>query len=293
MRYVLAPLVLAVAAALTLGAYAWSLPVPEREKLIETDFNVKRGAYIARVSGCVSCHTDDENGGRPLAGGVALSTKVGTFYTPNITPGPAGVGTWSLEDFARAVRHGTSPDGEPYYPAFPYSFYEALNDRDIADLWAAIQIVPADPTPSKAHDLSFPYSLRIGVKLWRALFPSSPYERNVEKSASWNRGKLIAQGFAHCGACHTPRNVAGARIVEKAYAGDPHMLDGGSSPPISPQALKAEGWTKGDIVRALTTGVMPNGDVFGGTMAEVVRDNTAYLLPVHLDDLATYLLDEG
>jgi mono/diheme cytochrome c family protein len=241
----------------------------------------------------VSCHTDDEGGGQPLAGGVALSTKFGTFFTPNITPDQEdGIGSWSIEDFARAVRHGASPDDTPYYPAFPYPFYASLNDRDIADIWAALHIVPPDPTPSKPHDLDFPYSIRAGLKLWRAVFPPpSPYRPNPEKSASWNRGKLIAQGLAHCGACHTPRNAGGARIIDRAYAGDPYMLDGGSSPSITAAALREQGWEKTDLIRALTTGVTPEGDVFGGTMAEVVRDGTACLIPMHGDDLATYLLD--
>ena len=294
MKYFLGFLILAFAAPVLLGAYVWTLPVPDQEPLVDTEFNVKRGAYIARISGCVSCHTDEEGGGRPLAGGVALQTKFGTFFTPNITPDQnSGIGSWSLEDFARAVRHGTSPADEPYYPAFPYPFYASLNDRDVADLWAALQIVPADPTPSKPHELNFPYNVRAGLKLWRAWFPSPPkYRNNPKRSISWNRGKLIAQGLAHCGACHTPRNGAGARMVDRAYAGDPDMLDGGSSPPISPTALREEGWTRPDIVKALTTGLTPEGDVFGGSMSEVVRDGTAYLLPMHLDDLATFLLEE-
>lgn len=294
MRIVLTLFIVVFVTASSLAAYVWLRPLPGRQQLAESDFNVKRGAYLARISGCVSCHTDDDSGGAPLAGGVALPTKFGTFYTPNITPDPEnGIGDWSLEDFARAVRHGVSPQDEPYYPAFPYPFYASLNDRDIADLWAALQIVPRDPTPSKAHDLAFPYSFRSGLRLWRAAFPPpDPYAPHPEKSASWNRGKLVAD-LAHCGACHTPRNAAGARIIEQAYAGEPEMMDGGSSPAISPEALRAKGWTGVDIARALSTGVTPDGDVFGGSMSEVVHDGTAFMLPMHLEDLATYLLDEG
>jgi len=294
MRVATALLILALAGATALAAYVWLLPLPGREPLVDTAFDVKRGAYLARIAGCVSCHTDEEGAGQPLAGGVALSTRFGTFYTPNITPDEQnGIGNWSVEDFAHAVRHGVSPADVPYYPAFPYPFYASLNDRDIADIWAALQIVPADPTPSKPHDLSFPYNMRAGLKLWRTLFPTPPpYRPHPEKSVSWNRGKLIAQGLAHCGACHTPRNAGGARIISRAYAGDPNMLDGGASPAISTAALREKGWDRANLIRALTTGVKPDGDVFGGTMAEVVRDGTAYLLPMHSEDLVTYLLDE-
>ena len=74
--------------------------------------------------------------------------------------------------------------------------------------------------------------------------------------------------------------------------GDPQMLDGGASPAIDPRSLSEKGWTKQTLKTALKTGILPNGDVFGGSMAEVVHDGTAYLLPMHLDDLATFLLDQ-
>lgn len=293
MKIVIGLLILVVVVTANLALYVWLLPLPGHEPLVDTEINVKRGAYLARIAGCVSCHTDEKGSGKPLAGGVALSTDFGTFYTPNITPDEQhGIGTWSIEDFARAVKHGASPDNTPYYPAFPYPFYASLNDRDIADIWAALQIVPPDPMPSKPHDVGFPFNIRAGLKLWREIFPPPPpYAPNSEKSASWNRGKFIAQVLAHCGACHTPRNAAGARIISKAYAGDPNMLNGGSSPAITAAALREKGWDKSDVIRALTTGLKPDGDVFGGTMAEVVREGTAHLLPVNKDDLATYLLD--
>ena len=47
---------------------------------------VERGAYLLHAGGCISCHTADEDEAKPLAGGHALETAFGTFYTPNITP---------------------------------------------------------------------------------------------------------------------------------------------------------------------------------------------------------------
>jgi hypothetical protein len=42
----------------------------------------------------------------------------------------------------------------------------------------------------------------------------------------------------------------------------------------------------------LKVGVTPDGDVVGGSMAEVVKDGTTYMMQLHLDDLATFLLDQ-
>lgn len=292
MKYLIIAVLLALA---VLGSAAFILSTPTIQRVTSVpDSNVKRGAYLARISGCVACHTNGESG-EPLAGGVALTTKFGTFYSPNITMDQVyGIGEWSLDDFAVAVRHGTSREGKPYYPAFPYPFYATLDDRDIIDLWAAIQIVPPAKVASKPHNLNFPFNIRDGMRIWKSLFlEEQVFEKDPSKSPAWNRGRLIAEGPAHCGACHTPRNLVGARIKEKAFLGDPTMLDGGMSPPIDSVSLKEKGWSKADLVRALKLGVKPNGDVFGGSMAEVVRDGTSYLLPLHLEDLATFLLDDG
>src|SRR5437016_1683177 len=78
-----------------------------------------RGAYLARAGGCVSCHTLPD--GKPFAGGRALATPFGTFFSPNITPDQTtGIGRWSDADFTRALRHGTRPDGANYFPVFPF-----------------------------------------------------------------------------------------------------------------------------------------------------------------------------
>lgn len=275
----------------TLALSAWPIKVPQ--KLSVTQGDPARGAYLARASGCIACHTDVSGGGKPLAGGAPLKTKFGTFYAPNLTTDESyGIGDWTIEQFAQAVRHGVSPEGRPYYPAFPYLFYSKLSDQDIADLWAAFKTVPPVPVASREQELQFPFNMRFGLKLWRAAFQTGEtFRPRGDKSAEWNRGAFLVQGPAHCGACHTPRNIAGARDVEFALHGAPEMPDGGKSPAITARALKKKGWTKDDLVYALRSGVMPDGDVFGGSMGEVVRDGTAFLSEADLNAIATYLME--
>ena len=134
-----------------------------------------QGAYLARASGCVSCHTNFEGGGASLAGGAPLDTPFGVFVPPNITPHPdAGIGRWTIQDFATAVRQGISPDGAPYYPVFTYSFYATFTDQQIADLWEAFRTVPAVAERAPEHDVGFPFSIRAGLKLWRARYQRVP-----------------------------------------------------------------------------------------------------------------------
>ncbi|MDN3720518.1 cytochrome c [Roseibium salinum] len=177
-------LCLAVVVASASGAAVMYQPIDLETDMPSLTGDPGRGAYLARMAGCIGCHTNGEQGGAPLAGGLALDTGFGTFYSPNLTTDPEkGIGDWSLDDFARAVRHGISPDGKPYYPAFPYPFYAKLSDQDIADLWAAFQTVPPAGEPSVDHDLSFPFGIREGLKLWRAAYlEETPFVPDPEKN---------------------------------------------------------------------------------------------------------------
>ena len=290
------PVLLTIAALALAGAAFTSLehwPIG-----IEPDLDVlqgvpERGAYLARMAGCIACHTNTAAGGMPLAGGVTLKSDFGTFHSPNLTTHKEmGIGTWSIKDFAKAVRQGVSPQGEPYYPAFPYAFYAKLSDQDIADLWAAFQTVPPVDQVSIAQDLDFPFNIRAALKLWRGLFlDQTGFQPTKGKSEIWQRGQYIAQGPAHCAACHTPRNILGARQSGLELHGADKLPGGGKSPAITAQALKARGWDKDSLAYALRTGLTPDGDVFGGSMGEVVRDGTAFLSLQDREAIATFLLD--
>jgi mono/diheme cytochrome c family protein len=283
-------LALASAGAASLGSW----PISTDPDLGDLKGDPQRGAYLARIGGCIACHTDSENGGQPLAGGVELKTGFGTFYSPNLTTDREhGIGEWTISDFAKAVRQGASPDGRPYYPAFPYPFYAVLSDQDIADLWAAFRTVPPVAEPSRDQELTFPFSFRPALKLWRALyFDRDPLQPAPDRSDLWKRGRFIAEGPGHCAACHTPRNFLGAREDELHLEGADGLPNGGTSPPIQAEALEEEGWTQGDLKYALQTGIMPDGDAFGGAMGEVVREGTRFMTDRDLEALAAYLMDE-
>jgi mono/diheme cytochrome c family protein len=100
-----------------------------------------RGEYLVRAGGCFSCHT--AGGGQPLAGGRALATPFGTFYSPNITPDPdTGIGRWTDAQFLRALREGVRPDGANYFPVFPYPSFTGITDGDALAIKAYLFSVP-------------------------------------------------------------------------------------------------------------------------------------------------------
>ncbi|UWQ81720.1 cytochrome c (plasmid) [Leisingera sp. S132] len=284
----------AVAASAALAAVvAWPIGVPLGELNLEGDVN--RGAYLARASGCIACHTDFSSGGASLAGGVKFDTPFGTLYSPNLTSDSEhGLGSWTVEQFAQAVRQGVAPDGQPYYPAFTYPFYSNFTDQDIADLWAAFQTVPAVAQPSRKQEMAFPFNQRWGLKIWRAAFLEPPRTEPVPGNGElWNRGRLLVEGAAHCAACHTGRNLAGARKTDtEHFKGSDALPGGGKAPAIDYLSLQKRGWTVDSLAYALRTGVMPDGDAFGGTMGEVVLYGTAFLTVKDRKAMAAYLLDD-
>ncbi|MEO0379830.1 MAG: cytochrome c [Pseudomonadota bacterium] len=230
------------------------------------------GALVFAATGCASCHVteDEQSDGLPvLAGGQAFASDFGTFYAPNISSDSVtGIGDWSLEDFARAVTLGVSPQGSHYYPAFPYAAYQHMTDQDVADLYTYMQTLPASATPSRDHDLGFPFNIRRGLGLWKLAFVHDNYVLEAE-SEVLARGRYLVEGLGHCAECHTARNALGGLDRNRWMAGAPNPSGKGTIPNITPAALD---WSERDLVEYFTSGFTPDYDSAGGKMAEVVEN---------------------
>lgn len=272
-----------------------AFPVAKPVAKIELVGDVAAGAYLARAAGCIACHTNVEEGGRPLAGGTGFETDFGIVYAANLTTDPTfGIGDWTIEDFAKAVRQGLSPEDKPYYPVFTYAFYQDFTDQQIADLWAAFQTVAPVAEAAPETSLPFPFSERDGLKLWRAAFMYPPRVSPIDgKGDTWNRGREMVEGATHCAACHSERNIAGGRKVETGRMAGNDVLPGGSkAPAITSPALIEAGWDVDSLAYALETGLLPSGDAFGGSMGEVVQMGTRFLTSADRNAMATYLMDQ-
>jgi mono/diheme cytochrome c family protein len=251
-----------------------------------------RGEYVLRLGGCVTCHTDEKNGGKFLAGGRALGSPFGTFYTPNVTPDAgSGIGGWSTGAFVRAMTEGITPGGHPYYPAFPYPSYTHMTERDVVDLKAYLDTVEPVANVVPGHDLDFPFGFRPLLEGWRLLFfEDGALQPDPGRSEAWNRGAYIVNGPGHCSECHTPRNALGAPEQGRFLAGTRDGPDGKPVPNITPHADGIGTWSKSDLVFAFQTAILPDGDAFGGAMAEVVEDGLSHLSKEDLEAIAEYLL---
>jgi mono/diheme cytochrome c family protein len=252
---------------------------------------IARGAYLAAAADCVACHTDPAHGGRPYAGGRALATPFGTFYSPNITPDPeTGIGRWSEAEFLRALREGVRPDGSNYFPVFPYPSFTKITDDDARAIKAYLFAQPPVRQSSRAHDVAFPFSWRFLQNGWKLLFFSpGPFRPAPERSEPYNRGAYLVTALAHCGECHTPRNWFGATEPDRFLAGNPNGPDGKKVPNITPDPRTGIGrWSEHDIITLLRDGQTPDFDFVGGAMAEVVK-STFRLTDADREAIALYL----
>ena len=284
-RWALVPVALLIAACATADR-----PGPSNAAI--DPMAVRRGAYLFTAANCQGCHTDTRHHGPFLAGGVAIASSYGTFYTRNITPDPVdGIGRWSDADFLRALRQGVSPSGAYYYPAFPFTSFTRMTDRDILDIKAYLMTQTPVPQPDRPHALHFPWSIRALVLPWRWLyFHPGPLVPDPAHDAQWNRGAYLVQAVAHCEECHTPRNALGGRIESRAFAG--YSMTGQAGPPAPNITQDRESgigrWSRQETVSFLATGFTPEGDAVGGRMAEVI-DRMAMLTPADRDAIAAYL----
>ena len=130
---------------------------------------VRAGARVVALGDCVVCHTSKD--GKPFAGGLPLATPFGTIYATNITPDPeTGIGRWSRDAFARALRTGIGRNGQPLYPAFPYIHFTKMSDDDVAAAYAYLMTREPVHATAPANDLIFPLNFRPLVAFWNVLF---------------------------------------------------------------------------------------------------------------------------
>lgn len=243
------------------------------------------GAYAVKAAGCISCHWDRKGSGIAFAGGRALTTPFGVFYSPNLTPDvETGIGGWSDEDFVRAVTLGEGIHGEQLYPVFPYTSYSAMRVKDVLAIKAYLFTLKPVKAPRPDNKISFPFSWRALMKGWKLLFVDSP------PTAAWPRGEYLVRALGHCGQCHTPRNVFGALDGGAHLQGNRSGPDGWRVPALV-GATKSNfaDWSVEEIAEYLKSGVKPDFDSAQGPMAEVIEDNTKHLTSEDRRAIALYL----
>ena len=252
------------------------------------DSLVVRGEYLARAADCAACHT--AKGGAPYAGGLAFVLPFGRIYSPNITPDKdTGIGNWNNVAFLNAIHKGRDDQGEPLYPAMPFASYTTMTDADALAIRA--YLFSLKPVHNEVPDdrLSFPFNQRWLASVWAFLFNSDKrFEPVSSRSAQWNRGAYLAESLAHCGDCHTPRNLAFALDNRRKFAGD--IEAGWRAYNITGDHQSGVGaWHANELADYLASGHAAGHGTAAGTMGEAVENSFRFLTRSDIDAIVTYL----
>ncbi|HEX9075897.1 MAG TPA: c-type cytochrome [Anaerolineae bacterium] len=213
--------------------------IPVETVSIPTDSGaVARGQHIATIWACTNCHGANLGGTLithdPIEGTFPI---LGTIPAPNLTSGKGGIAkSYNESDWVRAIRHGVKPNGR--VEIFMYD-YSAMSDRDLGDLIAYLkQIPPADsdyPAPSYGPILPIVPAFGIFTPVAEQIDQNAPRQADPVPGATKEYGKYLS---ALCAQCHGTNLVAPLRGK----------------------------WKQEDFVRAVQTGVLPNGRQIGPAM---------------------------
>ncbi len=248
---------------------------------------VREGAYLTVLGDCAACHTPP--GGAPFSGGRRIPTPFGTVIAPNLTPDrETGLGAWSEDEFARALRFGRRRDGGFLYPAHPYPYFARFTRAEAGAIHAYLATLAPVHQAARGADLSFPFDLRFLLRFWDALYATpAPPLPDPGHDALWNRGAFIVTGPGHCGACHTAKTWLGGDVAARAWQGG--VVAGWVAPALDGDPRTGLGaWSAAEIAAFLATGAA-HGQLASGPMAEMVTLSGARMTAADREAIARYL----
>ena len=188
-------------------------------KFEPTAARLERGRYIVEgVAHCFECHSDvdwETPGGQPKAGWKGSGTEFTKYgfpwlVAPNITPDvETGAGTWTDEQFARAIREGIGHDGRRLFPVMPYMYFRQMSDEDLASVIVYVRSI--EPVHNALPTTSIPEPVKASLPAHQ------PINESVPSPDLSKRGEYLVT-LGGCSSCHTPwRN--GGPIPRMAFAG--------------------------------------------------------------------------
>ncbi|GEO06282.1 hypothetical protein AAE02nite_39460 [Adhaeribacter aerolatus] len=223
--------------------------VAEQPITIPTDAaTIALGEHIAAIKGCGDCH------GQDFGGNVVIDDPaLGLVTAPNITMGKGGLssrhGTFTDQDYVRAIRHGLDKEGKSL-KLMPSYEYQPLCKKDLAALIAYLKSRPAVDKEMPAIAMGpVGYVLanfdKLPLIVAEKVNHSAPLEEEVHPTVTVAYGKYMA---VSCQGCHGSNYQGGAPIIP----GSPLV------PNITGKG-KLSNWTEDQFIQTLRTGVTPEG----------------------------------
>jgi mono/diheme cytochrome c family protein len=233
---VLALLVVLVLGAIT--AIGWEVilgpdarPTTDR-KFDATEARLARVQYLAEgPAHCFLCHTEHSFATpdyptipeKKGAGWAMPIPELNNISARNITSDKeTGLGNWTDDEIARAIREGVSRDGSALFPVMPYLNYRELDDEDLASIVVYIRTLKPIRNAVAKRQLPFPleYIVNTIPKPIETPQPSHPASTPVE------RGQYLAK-IADCHGCHTPTDQQGQPLPGLDFGGGGMFKDPG------------------------------------------------------------------
>lgn len=178
-------------------------------KFESTQTRLMRGKYLVDgVTGCFGCHSDldwSKPGAPPIAGRegaghIWSDQDMPWLVAPNITPdNETGIGNWSDDTLARAIREGIANDGRALFPRMPYPHYREMSDEDLASIIVYLRTVP--PVRNQLPTTRMPFPLNFQIQNVPQPVTTVPAP---DQSTPVTRGAYLVK-MAACGDCHTPQ----------------------------------------------------------------------------------------
>jgi mono/diheme cytochrome c family protein len=187
------------------------------------------------------------------------------------------------------MHRGTRRDGARLYPAMPFASYTYMSDADALAIKDYLFSLAPVHAAAPANTLMFPFNQRWTMIFWSALFnPDERFAPDTSRSPEWNRGAYLSEALAHCGECHTPRNLAFALNNRKKFAGA--VTAGWRAFNISSDKNTGLGaWRDDDIISYLSIGHAPGHGTASGPMGEAVDHSFSKLVPEDIRSVVAYL----
>lgn len=223
---------------------------------------IARGRHLVISSAhCIDCHSTansdsilNAGGDVPLTGGYTFELPLGKIYSKNITPDKeTGIGNFTDQEIARALRYGVHPDGTAVFDFMPF---HNTSDEDLTAIISYLRSRPAVSNKVPDHDLNA-MGKTIKAFMIKPVGPDGEVSESVKIDSSVEYGAYLALNVANCKGCHTQRDISG-KFTGPLFAGGSPM--GEKELALAPPNLTTDSssrifsWTQDDFIKRFREG---------------------------------------